>query len=541
MSRKLLITSALPYANGSIHLGHLVEHIQTDIFVRFQKLKGNICYYMCADDAHGTAIMLSAEKKKQQPEDYIATIRQEHIADFKAFHIAHDHYFTTHSKENRILSEEIFKKAQELGAIKTKEISQYYCEDTKLFLSDRFIKGTCPKCNASDQYGDACEKCFHTYDATQLIKPYSVYSGKPPVIKKSVHYFFELSKFQDIIYDWLQAGHVTSPIKNKLQEWFDSGLKDWDISRDAPYFGFQIPGEADKYFYVWLDAPIGYMATTKNWCEITQAESFDAIWKTTEYEIHHFIGKDILYFHTLFWPALLHVGGYQLPHKVHVHGFLTVKNEKMSKSRGTFILAKTYLEKLNPDFLRYYYASKLTASIDDLDFSPDDFTNKINSDVLGKVINIASRLSSIIHKYGDGFLTTVPESAQSMLSFIQDYSEAIAQHYESLAFNKAMIDIMKCADQANQFIDSQAPWSLAKTDVKQAMQICTAGINACRYIMIYLKPVLPAIVANVEQLFNNKPYQWCDLNTVIESQAIQPYQHLASRITVEDVESLIAT
>tara|TARA_B100000427_G_scaffold120140_1_gene100073 strand:+ start:3552 stop:5177 length:1626 start_codon:yes stop_codon:yes gene_type:complete len=541
MTRKLLVTSALPYANGSIHLGHLVEHIQTDIFVRFQRLIGNTCYYMCADDSHGTAIMLSAQKQKQKPEDYIEAIQKEHISDFNAFYISHDHYYSTHSKENQQFSEEIYQKAKEAGAIKTKEIEQYFCEQTKLFLSDRFIKGNCPKCNEPDQYGDACEKCFHTYDATELKNPYSVYSGKKPVLKNSVHYFFDLSKFKTIIYDWVKEDHVVQAVKNKLQEWFDMGLKDWDISRDAPYFGFLIPETQDKYFYVWLDAPIGYMATTKNWCDKTKKEDFETIWKSGDFEIHHFIGKDILYFHTLFWPAMLHVGGYQLPKKVNVHGFLTVNNEKMSKSRGTFILAKEYLKHLNPEFLRYYYASKLTTGLDDLDFSCDDFTNKVNSDVLGKVVNIASRLAAIVHKYGDGQLTVIPDSAQKMLDKIRERAEKIAGHYEALEFNKAMKEVMSCADVANQFIDSTAPWAIAKTDPVQAIQVCTAGMNACRYIIIYLKPVLPQIALGIEGLLNSNSLRWQDLTGVIENSLINKYQHLASRITVEDVEKIIAT
>jgi methionyl-tRNA synthetase len=538
MTRKLLVTSALPYANGSIHLGHMVEHIQTDIFVRFQRLIGNTCYYMCADDSHGTAIMLSAEKRNQKPEAYIDEIKVEHIEDFKAFSISHDHYYSTHSEENRLLSEEIFIKAKEAGGIQTKTIKQYFCEQTQVFLSDRFIKGECPKCGEPDQYGDACEKCFHTYDALELKNPRSVYSGKPPIIKESIHYFFVLSKFESIIHDWVQADHVTSPVRNKLEEWFSSGLKDWDISRDAPYFGFKIPGEKDKYFYVWLDAPIGYIATTKHWCDTSKKESFETIWKSNEFEIHHFIGKDILYFHTLFWPAMLHVGGYQLPKRVNVHGFLTVNGEKMSKSRGTFILARDYAEHLNPEFLRYYYASKLTPSVDDLDFSTQDFTNKINSDVLGKVINIASRLSSLIQKYGDGNLGKVTEEGKTLLTKIRNNASQIADYYESLEFNKAMKLVMECAASVNHYIDSTAPWSVAKTDKETAVSLCTDGINACRYLMIYLKPVLPEIVSGMESQLNSKPFTWRDLDDVIENLNINPYQHLASRFVLEDVEKL---
>jgi len=528
--RKLLVTSALPYANGSIHLGHLVEHIQTDIFVRFQKLIGNTCHYMCADDAHGTAIMLSAKKQGVSPEEYIKAIREEHIADFKAFHIDHDHYHTTHSAENQQLSEDIYLKAKAAGAIKEADIEQYFCEQTNLFLADRYIKGTCPKCDATDQYGDACEKCFATYDATELKNPVSVYSGKAPILKSSRHYFFDLAQFEQVITQWLAQDHVIDSVKNKLKEWLDQGLKRWDISRDAPYFGFTIPGTTDKYFYVWLDAPVGYIATTQSWCNQTNLLSLDDIWRSNDYEIHHFIGKDILYFHTLFWPAMLSVANYQLPKKVHVHGFLTVNGEKMSKSRGTFILAKTYAEHLNPEFLRYYYASKLTPSMDDIDLNFADFMHKINSDVCGKVINIASRLGSIVHKRCSGKLTDIPASADTLLASIQSKKDTIQALYENLEFNKAMKEIMACADLANQYIDQQAPWAIAKENPKAAADICTAGINACRLLMIYLKPVIPKIVEQFEEFIQSKPMYWLDLNQLVTNQDILAYKHLASRL-----------
>ena len=529
MTRSLLVTSALPYANGSIHLGHLVEHIQTDIFVRFQKLIGNECTYLCADDAHGTAIMISAEKEGISPEDFIKRIQQEHMNDFKEFGIEHDHYYTTHSSENKLLSENIFNQANEKKVISKKSIKQYFCEESGLFLADRYIKGKCPKCGAEDQYGDACEKCYATYNATELINPISTYSGKTPVLKESEHYFFELKNFEDTIKTWLDTDPVTKSVKNKCLEWFESGLKPWDISRDAPYFGFTIPGTDDKYFYVWLDAPVGYIATTENWAQ-SIGKSGDDFWKSKDVEIHHFIGKDIVYFHTLFWPAMLSVANYELPKKVHVHGFLTVNGEKMSKSRGTFILARTYLEHLNPEFLRYYYASKLTSCADDLDLNMDDFVYKVNSDVVGKVINIASRLGSILHKKCTGKCTKIDSTAQPMLDNIQKTKSIIAEHFDSLNFQKAMKEIMVCADTANQYIDQQAPWSIAKENPNAAADICTAGINACRLLMIYLKPVLPKIVEGFEHFVQSEPLTWLDLKHPITNQPITAYKHLASRL-----------
>ena len=533
--RKLLVTSALPYANGPIHIGHMVEHIQTDIFVRFQRLIGNTCYYMCADDAHGTAIMLSAEKQGVTPETFIKNIQNSHMADFNGFHITHDHYYSTHSPENKELSENIFHAAQAAGAIFEKDIEQYFCEEKNIFLADRYIKGTCPKCGAQDQYGDSCEKCFATYSATQLIDPISIFSNQTPILKKSTHYFFDVQKFEPMIKGWLLENHVITPVKNKLQEWFDAGLKSWDISRDAPYFGFQIPGEESKFFYVWLDAPIGYMATTKHWCEQSKQEKFDHIWKSGDYEIHHFIGKDILYFHTLFWPAMLHVGGYQLPEKVRVHGFLTINGEKMSKSRGTFILASDYLKKCNPEFLRYYYAAKLTESMDDLDLNSDDFMYKINSEVLGKVVNIASRLGSILTKKCNGMCTKIDPLAAEMLAGIREKKGLIQSCYESLDTNKAMREIMVCAGLANTYIDHAAPWAVVKEDTAHAEAICTAGLNALKIIAIYLKPVIPKIVEGIENFLQIAPLDWSDIEQEIVDHQVKPYEHLVSRLVKEDV------
>jgi len=540
--KQLLVTSALPYANGPIHLGHLVEHVQTDVFVRFQKLIGNTCYYICADDAHGTAIMLSAEKEKKSPEEYISEIKENHINDFKGFGIDYDIYYSTHSPENQALSEEIYLKAKEKNCITEKDIEQYYCEDSKLFLSDRYIKGNCPKCMTPDQYGDSCEKCYATYSATQLINPKSIFSGKAPILKKSTHYFFALNNVSAEIKAWIESNTVIESVKNKCLEWFNDSdtLKDWDISRDAPYFGFKIPGTSDKYFYVWLDAPIGYMSATKKFCDDTKKESFNDIWTSKKFEIHHFIGKDILYFHTLFWPAMLSVSDYSLPKKVHVHGFLTVNGEKMSKSRGTFILASQYLQHLNPEFLRYYYASKLTESMDDIDFNTQDFLYKVNSDVLGKVINIASRLGSILNKKCHNRLTKIEETDKSLLLKIREKSSIIAGYYDSLDYNKAMKEIMLCADLANQYIDSKEPWQLVKTSVNEAEQVCTTGLNALIYICIYLKPVLPVTVNAIEKFLNLEALFWSDLNKTVEDHEINLYEHIAKRLEPNDLSCLIA-
>ena len=538
--RKILVTSALPYANGSIHLGHLVEAIQTDIWVRFQKHRGNKCLYMCADDTHGTPIMLSAKKQGITPQELIGKVYEEHLSAFKGFNIEFDNYYTTDSSENKEFAEFIYLEAKKNGVIYDKEIDQFYCENCQMFLPDRFIKGICPACKAEDQYGDACEQCSATYNSTEVIEPACVECGNTPKLKKSVHYFFKLSDFAKKVEDWLSGEQVKPAIRNKLKEWFDEGLRDWDISRDKPYFGFNIPGTDDKFFYVWLDAPIGYISTTKNWCKKNN-QDFDAIWRNGEYEIHHFIGKDILYFHTLFWPAMLMTSGFSLPTKVNIHGFLTVNGTKMSKSRGTFINASTYLEHLNPEFLRYYYAAKLTSSIDDLDLSMEDFVFKVNADVVNKVINIGSRLGSIVYKKLDAKFSVPDKEGQKLVDEIRAAKDSIANAFENLEYAKATRKIMALADSANKYIDTTAPWAVVKEDTEKARQICAAGLNALKLIICYLKPVIPKITEGVERFLNIPPLSWQDLDSDLANHTINKYEHLAQRIDQEQANKVLAS
>ncbi|RAP37188.1 methionine--tRNA ligase [Candidatus Marinamargulisbacteria bacterium SCGC AAA071-K20] len=536
--RKLLVTSALPYANGSIHIGHLVEYIQTDIWARFQKLIGNDCVYICADDTHGTPIMLNAQKQGKTPEEFIKMFHEEHQDDFKRFHVKFDYFGSTNSDENRILSENIYKSAKAAGAIYEKEIEQLYDDKKGMFLPDRFVQGTCPKCDAKEQYGDSCEVCSATYSPMDLKEPKSVVSGEVPVKKKSSHHFFKLSQFEDTVKDWLSKNVVRPEVRNKLNEWFETGLRDWDISRDEPYFGFKIPGTTDKYFYVWLDAPVGYIACTQNWAK-DKSVTHDDIWKGDDWEIHHFIGKDILYFHTLFWPAMLSVGGYKQPEKVNIHGFLTVNGEKMSKSRGTFILAKDFGEKVNPEFLRYFYAAKLNGGLDDLDLNLDDFLVKINSDVLGKFINIGSRLGSILHKKLDGQLSSLSEDGEALLTEIRAKADDIKTAYETLDFNKAMRLIMGCADLANKYIDAKAPWAMVKVDPDAAKQVCTDGLNAFRLLAIYLQPVLPEISEKIKEYLCSPDFTWESINDTLSYQSVNPYEHLAGRLQKEDLDTIV--
>jgi methionyl-tRNA synthetase len=536
--RKLLVTSALPYANGSIHIGHLVEYIQTDIWVRFQKLIGNECVYICADDTHGTPIMLNAQKQGKTPEEFIEMFHVEHQTDFKKFNINFDYFGSTNSEENRLLSEDIYNKAKEKGAIYEKEIEQLYDDKEGMFLPDRFVKGTCPKCDATEQYGDSCEVCSATYSPMDLKEPKSVVSGDVPIKKKSSHHFFKLSQFEDTVKAWLSKDVVREEVRNKLKEWFDTGLRDWDISRDEPYFGFKIPGTTDKYFYVWVDAPIGYIASTQNWAK-DKVVSSDDIWRGDDWEIHHFIGKDILYFHTLFWPAMLSVGGYKQPKKVNIHGFLTVNGEKMSKSRGTFVLASHFGDQVNPEFLRYFYAAKLNGSLDDLDLNLDEFLLKINSDVLGKFINIGSRLGSILHKKLDGKLSSPSVEGETLLSDIRAKADDIKLAYEALDYNKAMRIIMGCADLANKYIDATAPWALVKEDPEKAKQVCTGGLNAFRLLAIYLNPVLPEISEKIRLYLCSDAFTWDSLGDTLTDHVVQKYEHLAGRLQKEDLESII--
>lgn len=537
-ARKILVTSALPYANGSIHLGHLVEYIQTDIWVRFQKLRGVDCTYVCADDAHGTAIMLKAEQLGHSAEQQIANVKAEHEADFAAFNIAFDNYHSTHSTENHELSNMIYGRLKANGHIATKSITQAYDPEKQLFLADRYIKGTCPKCKAEDQYGDNCEKCGATYSPMDLINPKSAISGATPVAKDSEHFFFTLPEFSDFLKGWTRAGHLQDEVANKMAEWLDAGLQAWDISRDAPYFGFEIPGEPGKYFYVWLDAPIGYIASLKNLLD-KKGEDWYEYWKPdSTAEVYHFIGKDIVNFHALFWPAMLHSANLRTPTKVCVHGFLTVNGTKMSKSRGTFINARTYLDHLNPEYLRYYFAAKLTSNVDDIDLNLEDFIQRVNSDLVGKVVNIASRTAKFINNAG-GVLATEVADAALWQQFV-DGGETIANYYESRDYSKAMREIMALADAANEYIATQEPWKLAKQAGAEAQTqaVCTLGINMFRALLTYLKPVLPALTADAEA-FLGETLSWNAPISFRAGEKINEFKPLLTRIEKDKVDAMI--
>jgi len=537
--RKILVTSALPYANGDIHLGHLVEYIQTDIWVRFQKMRGHECYYVCADDAHGTAIMLKAEQLGITPEQLIAQVKEQHEQDFAGFLIAFDNYHSTHSEENRVYSELFYKKVRDNGNIIARDITQAFDPEKQLFLADRYIKGTCPTCKAPDQYGDNCEACGATYSPTDLIDPVSAISGATPVEKESTHYFFNLPAFGDFLKQWTRAGHVPVEIANKLSEWLDAGLQEWDISRDAPYFGFEIPDAPGKYFYVWLDAPIGYMASFKNLCD-REGIDFDTYWKAdSRAELYHFIGKDIVNFHALFWPAMLYDAGFRTPTRICVHGFLTVNGKKMSKSRGTFINARSYLEHLHPEYLRYYFAAKLSSGIEDLDLNLEDFVHKVNSDLVGKVVNIASRCARFIEKGHDGLLAAdIAEPALWQKAVAA--ADSIADAYEKREFSRAIREIMTIADAANEYIASREPWKLAKEPGREAevQAICSLGINLFRVLMLYLKPVLPEMAANAEAFLNDRLH-WRETITPLTSHHIAPFKPLMQRVEKDKVDAML--
>ncbi|MFW3898663.1 methionine--tRNA ligase [Pseudomonas bharatica] len=539
--RQILVTSALPYANGSIHLGHMLEYIQTDMWVRFQKHRGNQCIYVCADDAHGSAIMLRAEKEGITPEQLIDGVQKEHAGDFADFLVDFDNFHSTHAEENRELSSQIYLALRDAGHIATRSVTQYFDPDKKMFLADRFIKGTCPKCAAEDQYGDNCEKCGATYAPTELKNPKSAISGATPVLKDSQHFFFKLPDFQAMLQEWTRSGTLQDAVANKLAEWLDSGLQEWDISRDAPYFGFEIPDEPGKYFYVWLDAPIGYMASFKNLCARRPELDFDAFWnKDSTAELYHFIGKDIVNFHALFWPAMLQGAGYRKPTAINVHGYLTVNGQKMSKSRGTFIKARTYLDHLSPEYLRYYYASKLGRGVDDLDLNLEDFVQKVNSDLVGKVVNIASRCAGFIHKGNDGVMVAgdaAPELTEAFLAA----APGIADAYEARDFSRAMREIMALADRANAWIADKAPWSLNKQEGKQdeVQAICAQGINLFRQLVIFLKPVLPVLAAEAEAFLNVAPLTWNDHLTRLENHKLNPFKALMTRIEMAKVEAMV--
>lgn len=538
-SRKILITSALPYANGPIHLGHLLEYIQTDIWSRFQKARGHQCYYVCADDAHGTPIMLKAQQQGITPEQMIAQTKIEHMADFAGFGIAFDHYHSTHSEENRYFANLIYQRLNDGGYIKRDTISQLYDPQKEMFLPDRFVKGDCPKCGALDQNGDSCDVCGATYSPTEVKNPRSVVSGATPILKDSEHYFFDLPAFAQMLQDWTRSGALQDEMANKLQEWFKDGLQRWDISRDAPYFGFEIPGAPGKFFYVWLDAPIGYLASFKHLCE-TAGIDFDSYWAPdSDAEVYHFIGKDIIYFHSLFWPAMLHGAGFRKPNAIFAHGFVTVNGAKMSKSRGTFIKARTYLDNLDPEYLRYYFASKLTSGITDLDLNLDDFTQKVNADLVGKVVNIASRCAGFISKRFDGTLSANLSEPELFADFI-NAGDSIAQSYEQREFARAVRDIMALADKANQYIDAKAPWVLVKDDSKQqeAHDVCSMGLNLFRVLMHYLKPVLPKMASDSEAFLNTE-LLWANYREPLLNHAINPFKALMQRVDPLKVQAMV--
>ena len=539
--RKILVTSALPYANGSPHMGHLVEYIQTDIWVRFQKLRGNSCVYVCASDAHGTPIMLKARELGITPEELTEGFSREFVRDFADFAVDFDNYYTTHSPENKALVERIYERLKATGDIYTRTIEQMYDEQERMFLPDRFVMGTCPYCKAEDQYGDACENCNKATSPETLIDPKSVLSGTTPVKRESEHYFFKLSDYEERLRQWMHDSRLDRNVVAKLEEWFEAGLQDWDISRDAPYFGFRIPGTDDKYFYVWLDAPVGYMASFKHLCERSDDLDFDAYWNAgSDCELYHFIGKDIMYFHTLFWPAVLEGSGFRTPTSVFAHGFLTVNGQKMSKSRGTFIKARTYLDNLNPEYLRYYYAAKLGPTIEDIDLNLDDFVARVNADLVGKLVNIASRCAGFINRFFDGRLAdSLPE--QAYFGQACQAAATIAEHYEKREYSKAMRLIMSEADRANQYIDFKKPWVMAKdaSRLAEVQAVCTVGLNLFRTLMIYLSPVIPTTAMAAREFLGEDSWTWEDAEEPLLGRTINAFQPLLTRIDPKQVEAMI--
>ena len=539
--RRILVTNALPYANGPIHLGHMVEAVQTDIWCRLQRMRGCECYNVCAEDAHGTPIMLRAEREGITPEELIGRLGEEHLEDYRAFSIHFDDYYTTHSPENRELVEEIYGRLRERGSIDRRMVRQFYDPERGMFLPDRFIKGTCPRCGAKDQNGDSCDECGSTYAPSDLIDPRSIVTGALPVEKESEHLFLRLSDYEELLEDWVGDGRLQSEVVNKLQEWFDDGLRDWDISRDAPYFGFEIPDAPNKYFYVWVDAPIGYMAAFRRFCDQTGV-GFEDFWgPDSDAELYHFIGKDILYFHCLFWPAMLHGGGYRTPSSVFVHGFLTVDGAKMSKSRGTFVMARTYLDHLDPEAFRYYIAAKLSNGLADIDLNLEDFVQRVNSDLVGKVVNIASRCAGFLHRQSNGRLAAsldAPELAAAAAS----QAEEIAGLYEDRDYNRALRRVIALADRANRYIDDRRPWELARDPGRAAevQAVCTTGIELFRQLIVYLKPVVPTIAARAEAFLGIDPLVWDDVHTPLVNHEILPFKPLVTRVQPDQVAAMIA-
>lgn len=544
INRKILVTSALPYANGSLHIGHILEHIQSDIWVRFQRMQGNLCYFVCGEDAHGTPIMLKAEDRGITPEKLIAEYYAEHLKDLKDFNIHYDNYHTTHSPENQALATEIYLRLKERGDIVSKTILQAYDPIKNMFLPDRYVKGQCPKCGAMDQYGDSCESCGTTYSPTDLKNPISVLSGAPPIQKESEHYFFKLENYSDFLKNWTAGDHLQPEVSKKLKEWFESGLKSWDISRDAPYFGFKIPETEDKYFYVWLDAPVGYIASFKHFCDKNGLD-FKSFWSKEsekETELYHFIGKDIVYFHALFWPAMLEGSNHRTPTGVFVHGYVTVNGQKMSKSRGTFITVRDYLKHLKPDYLRYYFASKLSNHIEDVDFQLEDFVQRVNSDLVGKLVNIASRSASFIHKYFDNKLCHENDYTIEEKGIYQEFikkGDLIAEYYEAREYAKALREIMSLADIANRYVDEQKPWVLIKDDSKkEAHRVCSVAINLFAVLVTYLKPIVPSL-AEESETFLNRQLSWEGRLKPLSQHEIQIFKPLLNRIEMSEVEQMV--
>jgi methionyl-tRNA synthetase len=541
MTKKIFVTSALPNANGPIHLGHMLEHIQTDIWVRFKKMTGNDLIYVCADDTHGTGTMIKAEEEKTTPEELIDKVRLQHHQDFKDFLIEHDNYYSTHSEENQFFSELIYEKLHKKGLILSREVEQLFDPKKGLFLADRFVRGICPKCSAEDQYGDNCQSCGATYDATDLIDATSIYSGETPELRKSEHLFFDLGKFQTFLTDWLEKDTVRVEVANKLNEWLQEGLRPWDISRDAPYFGFQIPNTEEKYFYVWMDAPIGYLASLKNHCEKFPDLEFSDYWDAdSKAEVHHFIGKDIINFHALFWPAILEAAEFRKPTKIHTHGFLTVNGVKMSKSRGTFIAARKYIEFLKPEYLRYYLAAKLNGSVDDVDFNLKDFVLRVNSDLVGKVINIASRCAGFIEKSFENTLSAEIDD-QPLLDNFQKRADLIARYYEQNDTSKAIREVMALADLANQYIAEKEPWTAIKDQsrIDEVHKVCSLGVNLFRILIIYLKPILPDIAAKSETFLNCTNMRWEDIADPLVNHKLEKFKPMLSRLEDKTVQKLI--
>lgn len=538
--RDILVSSALPYANGPIHLGHVLEYVQTDIWVRFQKSRGHHCIFVCAADAHGTPTMLKARELGIEPEALVTEVAAGHARDFAGFQIELDNFHTTHSPENEEITADVYRRLEAAGHIYTRNIVQAYDEAEGMFLPDRFVRGTCPVCGTPDQYGDSCENCGSTYSPADLVDPVSALSGEPPVQRESEHYFFRLSDFSDYLRQWIAEVELDESVARKLEEWFERGLEDWDISRDAPYFGFLIPGTTDKYFYVWLDAPVGYLASFKHYCEREGLDYERWMRPDTGTELHHFIGKDIIYFHALFWPAVLRGAGYRAPSGVHAHGFLTVNGEKMSKSRGTFVMARTYLDHLKPDYLRYYYAAKLGPGIDDIDLNLEDFVARVNSDLVGKLVNIASRCAGFISKRFDGRLGATLEDAALHAEFVAA-GEEIAAHYERREYSKAVRAVMTLADRANRYIDERKPWVLAKDAARlpEVQAVCTEGLNLFRVLMIYLAPVLPALAGRARALFGESEWRWASAAEPLLDSPVAAYQALITRIDEAAVAAMI--